>query len=881
MGTVYVARDATLGREVAIKVHHAAGGAHRLRREAVAMARLAHPHVVTVFEVGDLAGRPFVVMEYVTGTTLRAWLAASPRSVRDILAMVLAAGEGLAAAHDAGLIHRDIKPENVLVGVDGRARVGDFGLARDLDSRDDAPAVPSESVEDLRTPVTQTGAVLGTPAYMSPEQFAGVPVDARADQFAFCVTVWEALWKQRPFTGASFAQLHEAITLGRRHAAPAIPRVPARVRRALERGLAIDPGDRFPTMHALLGAMRPPGRRVRRWAIAGGALALAGVIAAVVVPGTAGPSCDDAGRAELAAIRTDLPALLRQHGAPRIATHAEAVAQSYVQRFGQDARRACEAGRAHEWAPAVIARSRICFAITARTAALSLAGLDPGKPMDVLRHLRRLPPQDRCQNQTHLASRPPPPADPAQLEALIEANATLAVGFDSVDTHDFAQLRRSLDQLAASPARSDPGIAAGMMILRGWLAFDDKQIAETRKLFIDAYYAGRAIDDEQIASVALILLIEHSSAMGLEPATQKDWLRTALADADRIRVRSPWLAGRVYVVAARAADLASDAGSALTFVARARTVLELGDPSRIETYAVEGAVQMWSGHVDDGVKAYDLAVAQKTAYLGPDDPDLAALLSDYAASLLEVGRLQPALDAAEHAARIINNLADPDDDRVDPIRVNLAAVLIGVNQDDEALRLLETARANNTKRFGEANTIIATIDTNLAMIYSARGQYDRAIGSLRSALAINQKLIGADHVEVANVLYNLAATYRSQHDYPAALTAAQKAAQIFGARSPGSDRHRAALTMAAGAANDAGQFAQALPMTATVLGFAQPSEDPQTIAWAQLERARTLIGLGRATEARPLLVTARASYAGLNMTPRVAEIDALLARITR
>src|SRR5262245_3497792 len=191
MGTVYVARDATLGREVAIKVHHHASGSQRLRREAVAMARLAHPNVVTVFEVGDLGGRPFVVMEYIAGTTLRAHLAAAPRSVREVVALLTAAGEGLAAAHDAGLVHRDIKPENVLVGADGRARVGDFGLARELDSADELAAAAPPSIEDLRTPVTQTGAVMGTPAYMAPEQFAGAPVDARADQFAFCVTAWE------------------------------------------------------------------------------------------------------------------------------------------------------------------------------------------------------------------------------------------------------------------------------------------------------------------------------------------------------------------------------------------------------------------------------------------------------------------------------------------------------------------------------------------------------------------------------------------------------------------------------------------------------------------------------------------------------------------
>jgi tetratricopeptide (TPR) repeat protein len=529
----------------------------------------------------------------------------------------------------------------------------------------------------------------------------------------------------------------------------------------------------------------------------------------------------------------------------------------------------------------IIAKSKVCFAITARTAALSLAGVDLGRPMDVLRRLRRLPPDDPCRNQTYLASRPPIPSDPEQLDHLIEANAMLAVGFDGVEHHDFAQLRGSLDKLARSPARTDPGVAAGMMILRGWLAYDDKQIAETRKLFVDAYYAGRAIDDELISSVALILLIEYSSDMALPPATLKEWLRTALADADRVHTRSPWLAGRVYVVAAQAADLGGDAESALMFVARARTVLERGDPSWIETHAIEGAVQMWSGHVDDGVKAYELAIAQKTAYLGPDDPDVASLLSDYAASLLEVGRLPPALDAAARAAKIIDNLADPDDDRVDPVRVNLAAVLLAANQDVEARGLLETARANNVKRFGEANTIVANIDANLAMIYSAKGEDDRAIAALRSALAVDEKLIGADQVEIADIFYNLAATYRSKHDYLGAITAARRAAQIFGAKSPGSDRHRLALTMAAVAANDAGDFAQALALTQAALGFTQPAEAPQTLAWAQLERARALIGVHRAAEARPLLVAARARYAESHMTERVEQVEALLAHLPR
>ncbi|HET7500606.1 MAG TPA: serine/threonine-protein kinase [Kofleriaceae bacterium] len=887
MGTVYVARDATLGREVAIKVHHVhhtPGSAHRLRREAMAMARLAHPNVVTVFEVGDFQGHPFVVMEYVPGTTLRAWLGAEPRGVREILATVIAAGEGLAAAHDAGLVHRDFKPENVLIGADGRVRVGDFGLARELDSKEHpqvAAGGPADrALDPPLTPVTQTGMVLGTPAYMSPEQYAGRPVDARADQFAFCVTAWEALWGERPFEGASFAELCAAISSGTRRAPPSTPRVPSRVRLALERGLAVDPERRFPTMHALLAAIRPAGRR--RWgrALAAGATVALGLAAAWLLTGRA-PSCDTAGAAELATMRTDLPALLRRAGQTRIADQSAAVQDRYASGFRGNARRACEAGRSRDWSPDLIAQSRTCFAITARTAALSLAGADLSRPMDVLRRLRRLPPEDQCTNPTHLASRPAIPSDPGQLDEVTSARATLAVGFDAAEDHDFAELGRALDKLAASPARGDPGIAAGMTVLRGWRAFADGQLAETRKLFIDAYYAGRAIDDEQVSSVALTLLIGQAAQLGLSPETVKEWLRTALADADRVRVRSPWLAGRVYTVAARAADLGGDAHTALLFVARARSVLSPGDPSWIATFAIEGAVQMWSGHVDDGIQAYEAAIAQEVAYAGEGDPEVASLYGNYATSLLEVERIEPALRAAERATQIIGQLADPNDDRIDPIRVNLAAVLIGADRHDQALGLLETARANNVRRLGETNTIVANIDSNLATIYNTRGQYDQAIARLESALAIERKLLGAEHTDVAAVYYNLAAAYRYKHDYAPSIAAARHAAQIFASKSAGSDRHRLSLTLAAEAANDGRELAQALELTETALGFARPAENAQTQAWAQLERARALIGVGRPGEARPLLVSARAGYLGQNNTQRVREVDDLLAHLPR
>ena len=474
--------------------------------------------------------------------------------------------------------------------------------------------------------------------------------------------------------------------------------------------------------------------------------------------------------------------------------------------------------------------------------------------------------------------RPATPDDPAELAALTEANAVLAVGLESIDAHDLPGLGRAVTQLEASPARRDPGVAAGLEILRGWVAFDAGRIADARKQLVEAYYAGRAIDDEQISSNALDLLIEHGPDMEVPPATVEDWLRTALADADRIRGRSPWLAGRMYTLAARAADVANDAPTALSFIARAREVLDEHDPFRIETYLTEGAVLMWSGHVDDGIRAYESAIAQKAAYVGGDDPDLASVLSDYASSLLDAQRLDDAMRAADRAFQIVASVVDPDDDRLDPIRMTLAAVLIAANQDDEALGLLEVARAHTVRRLGETNTIVASIDANLAAIHIGKREYDRAIAALQSALAIDEKLLGADRLEIAGVLYNLAAAYRSKHDYAEAIARSRRAAAIYEAKSPGSDRHRLALTMAANAANDARDFAQGLELTAAALGFARPAESPQTPAWAQLERARALIGLRRAAQARPLLDAARAAFAALHMPERVKQADDLLAQ---
>ncbi|MCE9579411.1 MAG: protein kinase, partial [Deltaproteobacteria bacterium] len=272
MGIVYAAHDAELDRAVAIKIlRHDHGDAARLERrlvgEARALARLAHPNVVAAFEVGRSDGEVFIAMELVQGETLAQWLAV-PRTVRAIVGVFLQAGEGLAAAHAAGVVHRDIKPDNILVGRDGRVRVTDFGLAAD-DGLVDGAAILAEGSAPTRS---ATGALVGTPAYMAPELLAGGKATLASDQFAFAVALWEALYGARPFGGATRDALVAAMA--GRPGVTARP-VPAGLHAALARALRFAPTARWPSLRALLEAIARFARPARRLPYAVGAGAVA------------------------------------------------------------------------------------------------------------------------------------------------------------------------------------------------------------------------------------------------------------------------------------------------------------------------------------------------------------------------------------------------------------------------------------------------------------------------------------------------------------------------------------------------------------------------------------------------------------------------------
>jgi len=280
MGVVLACVDADLGRPVALKLvrsdaQHPAYR-DRLLREAQAMARLEHPNVVKVYEVGSDRGRLFIAMELVEGVTLGTWLHQQHRAWREVIDMFIQVGEGLAAVHGGGLVHRDFKPDNVLVDRTGRARVADFGLAR----IDDATA---------RT-LTRTGALMGTPGYMAPEQQFGADVDARADQYSFCVALREALGG-RPLDDVRWAN------------------VPKQIRTAVMRGLSYEASERFASMRELVDALRAVTVPVSepRWAVALLVLAVIGGIAGVVAVVTS--RREERPRPQLAITKDAMPAV--------------------------------------------------------------------------------------------------------------------------------------------------------------------------------------------------------------------------------------------------------------------------------------------------------------------------------------------------------------------------------------------------------------------------------------------------------------------------------------------------------------------------------------------------------------------------------------------
>jgi tetratricopeptide (TPR) repeat protein len=732
MGVVYAAYDPELDRKVALKLVRpelgrlgdGTAGHARLLREAQAMARLSHVNVITVHEVGTLDDRVYVAMELVDGESLRAWLDAEARRWQDALSVCVAAGAGLAAAHRAGLVHRDFKPDNVMIGRDGRVRVMDFGLARTLGEDDEARpegSISSASGRDpLATPLTRTGAVMGTPAYMSPEQFLGRPTDARSDQFSFCVATWEALCGHRPFRGRDFGELAAAVAAGRIRDAPV--RVPRRVIGALRRGLQPEPALRWPDMDALLAALgRDPMRRVRRAALvvgfAGAASAVAVAFAqqgVVDVDRCAGEEqalagvWDDDRRA---AVRAALLATATPFAA-RVQATTETLLDEYAREWIDLAEETCAAELVARKDGPDGGRRRAC--LETRRAELGhivemLATADAGVAMQAVDAVARMSDIGACADARRLEPWRAP-ADAAAREALAAARAKV-----------------------------------GVATARGALGKHDEAIALAQEVVDEAH----RLDDPATEAAGLLVRGHYEERKGDEERAERT-LRDAVSRAEMARdhgTRAHALIELVYVVGTAQARY----DEAKAFAAEARAVLELIGADRLMVAHLDanlGTAAKAAGELEVAREHHERALATWLEVYGEAHPTTARSLTNLGTTLSAMDRWEDAVGYQRRALASFEDVLGPDHPLVASAVGNLGNTYSRwrpVARHDEAVPLQRRAVAIREKNAGPDSPQLAPSLFNLAMALCGSGRHDEALGHFRRGLELKTREKGAEH----------------------------------------------------------------------------------------------------------------------------------------
>jgi serine/threonine protein kinase/tetratricopeptide (TPR) repeat protein len=764
MGEVYAAYDPELNRKIAIKLLRAradaatASGRTRLLREAQAIARLSHPNVVVVYDVGTFQDTVFIAMEFLEGNTLGYWLQAKQRNWREILDVFLLAGRGLVAAHAAGLVHRDFKPDNVMITKTGQVRVMDFGLARE-ETRDGtiaplAPeqvppppgasalvAVPGADIDVtmkldgiaaseaasagsganpagyLRLKLTRTGALLGTPAYMAPEQFSGGVGDARTDQFSFSVALYEGLYGRRPFAGNDVVTVMNNVVAGRLTDPPENSHVPGWIRKVLLRGMATKLDDRFATMADLLEALsRDPSLRQRNWITA---LAGVAMLVAVAVGGqrlaTNHRAVCDGGPARAATAWGP-----GQRGAVERAFHASGnkrasqvleqmagVLDSYVARWTSMYTEACEATRVRGEQSAEVLDLRMeCLnerlsGVRALTAVFQSA--DQGVVDNAVGAAGALPSPDRCE-------------DVAMLRAVVRPP-------DSAATRgEIERLREEVAKVnaLASAGRCDQARVVGGPVLEAARRLEYKPLeAEI------SYALGKLFDTCLDTKEALAHL--EDAVMAAEASRD-----------DEVAIEAAAMLGSAY------ADLTHDVHQARQWVRLAQAISARfsGHPLLQARVGACDAMVLWrEGRLDEALAAEQRVLSVRLLALGPSSVDVAMSNNNLAGILHELGRDQ---EAIVHIRRAINIFA---------------------------------------KVLGEGNGRIAIASVNENEILTALGRYDEAEKSIRGAIDIWQSQEGSSFY-VGAALLDLGKTQFARGDTRAAVASFERSLTKLGTQDP-------------------------------------------------------------------------------------------------
>lgn len=659
MGVVLRAYDPRLRREVALKLLHQREDVNpdaeaRMLREAQSMAQLSHPNVVGIYDAEMTDRGVMIAMELVAGVPLDRWLDEEPRAYPEILEVFVQAGQGLVAAHAAGLIHRDFKPANVFMGSDGdgggRVRVGDFGLARETDpvGPTDEAASGSESIE-----LTAAGTIMGTPLYMAPEQHMGEPADERADQFSFCVSLWAAIHGEFPFAGDSVFALAYAKRSGTLR--PPVVRIPSRIQAAITRGLATEPDERWPDLAALLEQLKPPGKHWRALGLGLGLSVAVAVTTFVFASETVSPR-----EARCAAAQEQLTATWRESTRVELEAEAQAPARllSSIDDYTEELRAkygtTCDASEPLDDLQFDVTMS--CLGDRVRRVEtiaelLTTTRLPEGKRVDKL--IDSLTPIDRCADPERMESQQLLPTDPERRAEVLALRAEYARAKRLQDQGQNAEAIATAD--AAVERAEDLGVPAALanaLFTRSALAKSERRFDEAAARLYRVVELRLSIGDHGGSIAAAMQLVYVRGVLQDHYEEADGWASVArglMGATDVGPVRSGWLYNHV------------------------------------------GASLNARGEPEAALEPLQRAVAELSDGLGATHHSVADPLSHLASALLKLDRASDALEPAQRALKLRVGHYPQGSTEVESARVRLARVHSETGAPDDAMKVLELA----------------------------------------------------------------------------------------------------------------------------------------------------------------------------------------------
>ncbi len=875
MGVAYKAWDDDLHRAVAVKLIGPealdVGGAEaRFRREATALAQLAHPNVVGIHEIGEHEGSLFIAMELVTGVTLRAWLANAEPTWAECLAVLVGAGRGLEAAHDRGLVHRDFKPANCMVAEDGRARVLDFGLARGaLDGLNEGERTGTDTRGrgGLDVTLTETGATLGTPAYMAPEQLRGGAASPHSDQFAYCVALYEALEGVRPFGGTRVLDLYNNIESGTiRRGERGSRSAPRGLVALVERGLASDPKDRWPTMGALVDAVEAwpeRQRRRRRWWLVGmGSTAAVATAALAWLPEE---PCGDI--PTLAAWQRD-----RQAGIEALfakdAPLSPAVWESFDQALDEWAddwagrqetacRGARELGDATE---ETLGRQRACLERRAQTTDTLLSELERAEnpAQHAMEVLRRIPSLEGCEDADALLRiGPPPPALADEVAAVhVQLDSSLAAQALGAGASANALANaawQEAQRLAYPPLRAEASLHRGRLRHHSLETGEADLVAALE----DAETSG---DDAMAGDVALALSVLFTDLD--QPASAKQWVRVASSKQSRTSA-GPRRRGDLAMHVAALALLEGNLELADSASRNAVSLYDASLPQRHPVYlrAVSmRALVLESREPDHAGRMHDAAVEGLEEMLGAQHPDVGfARLNRgvFRISMRDDARAREDLNAAFE----ISAAAERPRLALDALVARILLDSLSEPIDAEALELVKSW----AERLPPGDSDRLNHEATLAGFRLRAGQAAQALEDYKGVLQqhvradeVRPVLVGLDESNIGECLLELGREAEAE-------TAFERALELLEPELPPDDHRLAYPLVGLGRVLLAsGATSEALPLLerGLALALANPS-DALGLAQARWALGRALGSTGAEQRAGELVRAAKDGFAAL------------------